>query len=443
MDQVLTQIEIAVSKANFTTWFKDTFIDRQEEGVIYLSVPNTFVRDWLSKKYHSLVLKILRETASHVRALEYVISRSDGRRRYQESHSLGQTAVQIGSELPLSDLYINREDNLNPRYTFETFVIGPFNEFAHAASQAVIKKPLAYNPLFIYGSTGHGKTHLIQAVGNQIKNNNNKKVYYLTAEKFAVDFLNSLNTGKINLFKEKYRKYDVLIMDDIQFIANKDKTQEELFHIFNSLYENNKQIIFSSDKHHRFVPGFEDRLRSRFDAGMIVEIEKPDFESRLQILKNKSRQMNFSLSNDSIEFLAGAVNGNVRELEGVLNLILCQSQLKNRELSLTEIKNLIKHNNKPKKVLAVKDVVKAIADFYNVDEKSIYEKTRRKEVVKPRQVIMYFLREELEISYPSIGDKLGGRDHTTVIHSCEKIKGELKVDTILAQQIDQLKAMLG
>ena len=444
--QVLTEIELTVSKANFTTWFKDTFIDRYNDGTVFLSVPNTFVRDWLSKKYHSLILKSLRETDERIRALEYVISRSpEARKRHFESPAVGGLNISSATELPLLDLYVNREDNLNPRYTFESFVVGPFNEFAHAVSQAIIKKPLAYNPLFIYGSTGHGKTHLLQAIGNHLKViNDDKKVFYVTAERFAVDFLNSLNSGsgKVGLFKERYRKYDTLIMDDIQFIANKDRTQEELFHLFNALYDNNKQVVFSSDKHPRFVEGFEDRLRSRFDAGMIIEIEKPDFESRLQILRTKTAQMGFVLGNDVLEFLGATVDGNVRELEGALNLILCQSQLKNRDLSLVEIKNLVRHSGKPKRVVAVKDVVKTIADFYNIDEKSIYEKTRRKEVVRPRQVIMYFLREEVGISYPSIGEKLGGRDHTTVMHSCDKIKGELKTDHALSQQIEQLKAIL-
>lgn len=442
-DRVLIEVELSVSKANFTTWFKDTFIDKVDEGAAYLGVPNAFVKDWLSKKYHQLILKSLRGLDERIRSLEYVVAKSDGRRGQADApQALPRMAP--GNELPLQDFYINKDDNLNPRYTFSTFVVGPFNEFAHAASQAILKKPLAYNPLFIYGSTGHGKTHLIQAIGNHIKTTlEGKKIFYLTSERFAVDFVNSLNTGKANVFKEKYRKYDVLIMDDVQFISNKDKTQEELFHLFNTLYDNNKQIIFSADKHPNLMLDLQDRLRSRFNAGMIVEIYPPDFESRLQILKTKSGLMNFSLAPDIIEFLATTVEGNIRELEGVLNLIICQTQLRGKDLSILEIKNLIKNNSRPKKSVSVKDVIKTIADFYNVEEGSIYEKTRRKEVVKPRQVIMYFLREELNISYPSIGEKMGGRDHTTVIHSCEKIKNELRDNNILAQEINQLKAMIG
>jgi len=435
---VLLEIELSISKANFTTWFKDTFVDRVDEGTVILGVPNAFVKDWLSKKYHPLILKTLRDSSEHIRALEYVVAKSDSRKKATDHHHVIPT-----DELPLHDHYINKDDNLNPRYTFSNFVVGPFNEFAHAASQAILKKPLAYNPLFIFGSTGHGKTHLIQAIGNHLKTVlEDKKVFYLTSERFAVDFINSLNTGKTNLFKEKYRKYDVLIMDDVQFISNKTHTQEELFHLFNTLYDNNKQIIFSADKHPNLMLDLEDRLRSRFNAGMIVEIYQPDFESRIQILKNKARLLNFGLAQDVLEYLATAVEGNIRELEGVLNLILCQTQLKNKDLSILEIKNLLKNSSRPKKAISVKDVVKTISDFYNVDEASIYEKTRRKEVVKPRQVIMYFLREELSISYPSIGEKLGGRDHTTVIHSCEKIKKELLNNSLLAQEINQLKTMI-
>ena len=440
-DRVLVDMELAVSKANFTTWFKDTWIERQEDGTVFLSVPNAFVKDWLSKKYHQILLKSLREVGEDIRALDYSVSKDSARRHPPENTA--RPSFPSG-ELPLQDLYINKEDNLNPRYTFDTFVIGQFNELANAASQAILRKPLTYNPLFIFGSTGHGKTHLIQAVGNHLKKTYaDKKVFYLTSERFANDYINSLNTGKINLFKEKYRKYDVLIMDDVQFISNKDRTQEELFHLFNALYENNKQFIFSSDKHPNFIPNLEERLLSRFNAGMIVEIKPPDFESRLQIFKTKAEQMSVPLTQEVLEYLASAVEGNIRELEGVVNTILCQTQLKNRELSLLEIKTLLKNNaSRPKKAIAVKDVVKTIADFYNIEETSIYEKTRKKEVVKPRQVIMYFLREELNISYPSIGEKLGGRDHTTVIHSCEKIKNELKENNTLVQEINQLKSMI-
>src|SRR6185369_6481603 len=266
------------------------------------------------------------------------------------------------------------------------FVVGPFNEFAYAASQAILKKPgIEYNPLFIYGNTGHGKTHLIQAVGNHIKTTSSRKVFYTTSEKFSQEYVNALQLNKPNFFKEKYRKYDVLIMDDIQFFSGKMKIQEELFHLFNHLYENNKQIIFSSDKHPGLIQDLEDRLKSRFSAGMIVDIPTPDSESRAAIVRNKANLSQYPMSKEVVEYLAYSVTGNIRELEGIINAIVCQTQLKERELSLTEVKNFVKNNTKPKKIVSTKEVVKTVAEFYNIEEQLIYDKTRKKEIIKPRQ----------------------------------------------------------
>ncbi|VAW15107.1 Chromosomal replication initiator protein DnaA, partial [hydrothermal vent metagenome] len=371
---------------------------------------------------------------------EYIVCKNKTDLQASQKNTVAQP---FNTELPLNNLYINREDNLNPRYTFESFIIGSFNELAHAASQAIIKNPgVVYNPLFIHGGTGLGKTHLIQAIGNEIKKNHpKKKIFYVTSEKFSIDYINSLQNNKINIFKEKYRKYDVFIMDDTQFLSNKEKTQEELFHLFNALYEQNKQIIFSSDQHPNYIPNMEDRLKSRFSAGMIIDVQQPEYESRLAILKSKSVINNFLISDDIIEHLASSIQGNIRELEGILNLIMCQSQVKNRCITLNEARSVIKNNIKQKKSVSVKDVVKIVSDFYEVEEKSIYEKTRRKEIVKPRQIIMYLLRKDFNVSYPTIGQKMGGRDHTTVIHSCDKITCDLKKDNLLNQEIDQIRAM--
>lgn len=440
-DNTLAQIEISVSKANFTTWFKDTFIIKKDDGKIIIGVPNPFVKDWLTNKFNKIILKELRDQDDSIKSVEYIVSKIDNAKIQKESLIVKKNET---NKLPLNDYYINKEDNLNPKYTFESFIIGPFNELAHAASQAIIKQPgIVYNPLFIYGKTGHGKTHLIQAIGNKIKQNQReKKVFYLTSETFAQEFHNALQTGKVNTFKDKYRKYDVLIMDDIQFFSDKQKTQEEVFHLFNTLYDNNKQIIFSSDQHPNFIPGLEERLKSRFNQGMIVDIPKPDHESRMSILKSKMEQNSIVLSDDIIEFLSETIDGNIRELEGVINSVACQSQLKNRELNINDIKDLIKNSTKPKKMVSIKDLIRIVADFYNIDHDSICDKTRKKEVVRPRQVTMYILREDFNTSYPTIGDKMGGRDHTTVIHSCEKIKKDLKVDQVLAQQINQIRSML-
>jgi chromosomal replication initiator protein len=441
-ENVLVEIELSVSKANFSTWFKDTFILKIDEGTVYLSVPNAFIKDWLYNKFHNTTLKILRNFSDQVRALEYVITKDEGKRK--EIMAERALISNQSNELPLQDFYVNKEDNLNPKYTFDAFVVGPFNELAHAAAQAILKKPgTVYNPLFIYGNTGHGKTHLIQAIGNHMKAlHPNKKVFYLTSEKFGSEYFSSIQSNKVNQFKEKYRKYDTIIMDDIQFFSNKEKFQEELFHLFNNLYDNNKQIVFSSDQHPNFIPGLEDRLKSRFGAGMIVDIPTPDQESRVAILKTKCTQNNFNLSPEIIEYLANTIEGNIRELEGVLNTLICQSELKGKELNIMDVKNLIKNSAKPKKNVAPKDIIKTIAEFYNIEESSIYHKTRRKEVVKPRQLIMYILREDFNISYPSIGEKLGGRDHTTVIHSCEKIKDELKTNTSLVQELSQIRSLI-
>ncbi len=435
---VLNEIQLEVSKSNFIMWFKETSLGKIDDGVVYLHVPSPFYQEWLQKKFHNNILRVLRKYNEQVRALEYVISDKKDKKKAENKQM-----PQINASLPLQDLYINKNDNLNPKYTFENFVIGPFNELAHAASQAVIQRPgQAYNPFFIYGDTGRGKTHLIQAIGNFIKEAYpEKKVYYMTSEKFGTECLVALQTGKTQDFKERYRKYDVIIMDDIQFFSSKEKFQEELFHLFNTLLEQNKQFVFSSDKHPNQIPGLEERLRSRFGAGMLIDIPSPDLESRLAIIRAKSLIQNLILDNEIIEYIAESLDGNIRELEGVMNTVSIQSQMKGK-LSINDIKIILKDNLKPKKNVSVKDVIKTVASYYNISEDSIYDKTRKKEVVKPRQVIMFLLREDFNISYPSIGEKMGGRDHTTVIHSCEKVKDELKTNSILSQEITQLRTML-
>jgi len=438
-DSALAEIETSVSKANFGTWFRNTSILKQESGTVYLGVPNAFVKDWLYDKYHLSVLKALRNNAEYIKQIEYIITKGD-RVKFEEQLS----KPIFRDQLELTELYVNKDDNLNPKYIFDNFIVGPFNEMAYAAGQAIIKSPgVVYNPLYIYGGTGLGKTHITQAIGNSIKRlHPNKKVYYITSEKFVIEVVSAIQNNKANIFKEKYRKYDVFIMDDIQFIANKDKSQEELFHLFNSLYDQNKQIIFSSDKIPKYIPNLEERLRSRFEGGMMVDIAPPDYESRLAVLKSKIKNSDFTPPDEVIEYVASVIKGNIRELEGALNSIICQCQLKNRNLNLIEVKNLIKNTIKPQKTISIKDVLKIIAGFYNIEERVLCEKTRRKEVVKPRQIIMYILREDFNISYPYIGQKLGGRDHTTVMHAYEKIKGEIKQNNLITQEIEQIRLLL-
>lgn len=432
----LREIESQVTRANFSTWFKNTAILREEEGVLVIGVPNEFVKEWLFNKYHKLILKTIVDQAQHVRAIEFAISKLESR---QEQKPISEEK----SSLPFQDLYINKEDNLNPKYTFDRFIVGSFNELAFAAAQAVISRPSqAYNPLFIYGSSGLGKTHLIQAIGNEIKAKfPEKKVLYTTLEKFANDYISAVQNNRATSFREKYRKFDFLIMDDIQFLSTKEKTQEELFHLFNTLYDQNKNIVFSSDKHPNHILGIEDRLKTRFSAGMTIDIQEPDFESRLAILREKTSSMNLALSEDIITYLATSITGSIRELEGVLNVLSCQVQLKQKEISLDEVRQLIKYSVKPKKNVLVQDIVRIISNYYNVDEKIIYEKTRRKEIVRARQMIMFILREDFNASYPTIGAKLGGKDHTTVIHSYEKIKRDLLTNPLLMRELEDIRVL--
>jgi len=433
----LTEIEMNISKANFTTWFKNTSIIKQEGGILYLGVPNEFVKDWLNNKFHKLILKTVMNYEESVRGIEYHIV------KHEPTPDAGFSKNPVNQELPLSDLYINKDDNLNPKYTFNSFVVGPFNELAYATAQAIITAPGEnYNPFFVYGGTGLGKTHMIQAIGNALKAKYpHKKMYYVSLERFTIDYINSIQNKNPNAFKEKYRKYDVIIMDDIQFISGKEKTQEELFHLFNIFYENNKQIIFSSDKHPNFIQGIEERLQSRFSSGMTIQITEPDYESRVAIIKAKLQKTNIIVGPEVVSYLAESLNGSIRELEGSLNSVVCQSQLKNKFLSLLEVKTLIKNNIKPKKAVSIKDILKIISEYYGLPEGVIYEKTRKREIVRARQVAMYLLREDFNVSYPLIGQKLGGRDHSTAIHSHLKIKEDLKSEPALLQEIEKLRIL--
>ena len=437
-EKASSNIELSISKANFNTWFKDTYISKVEEGVVILAVPNQFVKNWLTEKFHKVILKNLIDSDDTVRNVEYIIEKKEDRKEHKP------VPLSYNSRLPIENLYVNKDDNLNPKYTFETFVVGDFNEVAYSAAQAIIKKnEVVYNPLFIYGNTGHGKTHLIQSVGNHIKKTNPaKKVYYLTTDKFQMEVVEQIGkSNRANDFKMKYRKYDVLIIDDIHFLSKKEKTQEELFHLFNYLYDHNKQIILSSDKHPNQIADIEDRLRSRFNAGMTIDIQAPDYESRAEILRKKSLASNYALTDKVIEFLATTINGNIRELEGVLNSVILKSEVKGRELNLNEVKDLVKNNIKKKKVMKVEEIVQIVCEYYGVEEENIYKKIRKKEFVKPRQLIMYLLREDFKISFPTIGEKLGGRDHTTVMHSCEKVREELEDNAQLESDIEAIRSM--
>jgi chromosomal replication initiator protein len=410
-----------------------------DDGVVYLGVPSQFFKDWYLKKFHTLLLKIVRDVSYEFRNIEYLIVKDEHRKIPKENRN-SRGAL----ELPLDEFYINKSDNLNPRYTFDTFVIGSFNNLAYSAAQAALERPgITYNPLFVYGETGRGKTHLIQAIGNQFKKQYpGRKVFYLTSEKFVVDYTDSVQAGNANRFKDKYRNYDLLIMDDVQFLSKKERSEEELFHLFNALHDTNKQIVFSSDRAPVAIPDIAERLKGRLASGMTVDIGEPDSESRMSIVRRKASVHGVLLSDEVVEYVATSMSGSIRELEGMVNNIICSAQVSGTTPDIAEVRQSLRSFTRPQKNVSVKNVVDKVAEYYGIDEESIYEKTRRREVVRPRQVIMYILREDFSISYPTIGTKLGGRDHTTVIHSCEKIKREVIVNSELAKEIQNIRTLL-
>ncbi len=440
----LVEIELNVSRANFATWFKNTAIGGHEDGVVFINVPSSFVKEWMVTKYHKTIVKSLRNIHPHIRSVEYSIVASNNVAQKGDMDKTKNISLNKEEQLGFNELYVDKEANLNPKYTFDSYIIGSFNEVAHAAALAITKNlGKLYNPLFIYGGVGLGKTHLLQAMGNKILTDNPKaKVHYLTSEKFTTEFVNSIQNKDTYSFKEKYRKYDFLIIDDIQFFANKLKVQEEFFHIFNTLYDRDSQVVFSSDKSPKYITGLEERLRSRFEGGMMVDISPPEFESRLAILQTKIKQKEFPLADDVLEFIASSITENIRELEGALNSIIGQSRIKEKILSIQEIKDILKKNAKPIKTLTINTVIRVISEFYNIDEKELFEKTRKKEIVKPRQIAMYLLREDLNTSYPYIGQKFGQRDHTTVIHAYKKINEMTKKNERLNQEINDIRNIL-
>lgn len=441
---ILIEIELNTSKANFSTWFKETRISKYENGIFYIGVPNNFVKEWLLNKYHKFIVGALRNIYPHFINIEYFVvsqplSSTKNNINTKQNH---QTSNE--EQLGFNEFYVDKEANLNPRYTFDSFVVASFNEMAHAAAITVAKNPgSVYNPLFLYGGVGLGKTHLLQAIGNDIKKNTPRfKVFYLTSEKFANEYISSLQNKTIHIFKEKYRSYNLLIVDDIQFFSGKLKIQEEFFHVFNSIYENGNQLVFSSDRAPQHIIGLEDRLRSRFEGGMMIDISPPEFEARLAIIKTKTQLKGFSLTEEVLEFIALNIKENIRELEGALNSIIGQSRMRGRILSIQEVEEIIKNKIKQIKIITTEQVIKTIAVFYNINEGCLSEKTRQKEIVKPRQMAMYFLRKDLNISYPSIGRKFGQKDHTTVIYAYKKINETIKTDKKLEQEVNNIRDIL-
>lgn len=435
----LSQIELSISKPSFTTWFKGTRILDLSDGIATVAVPNGFAKEWLENKYHKFILKSLRDVIPEIRSINYIISAQENGKYeiLQQKNKFRKDVMLPGEQLEFKDFHVDPLTKLNPKYTFDNFIVSSFNDLAYAAALAVIKNlGKAYNPLFVYGGVGLGKTHLIQAIGNSVKNNDpQKKVQYITSEKFANETVSSIQNNTISTFKEKYRNFDLLIVDDIQFFAGKIRTQEEFFWTFNTLYDAGKQVVFSSDRPPQSITDIEERLRSRLEVGMIVDIGSPDYETRLAILKSKCQEKNIDLSIKTLEIIAINIEKNIRELEGALNLIYMQSQHKNRVLEESEVKFILNKNSKPKTSTNPSQIIKIVSELYDIPEKLIYERTRKHEIVRPRQIAMYLIREDLGTSFPSIGQKFGGRDHTTAMHAYFKVKEDLKNNQKIIDEI--------
>jgi len=434
---VLAQIQLNISQANFATWFKNTQILAQKDNKAIISVPNSFVKEWLENKYNKTILKILHNLNEGIKEVDFSVGRSG----IKVFRKISTQAIET-DQLEFQEFKINKETGLNPRYTFSSFVVGPFNELPYAAASAVAKNPgFVYNPLFVYGGVGLGKTHLLQAIGNEIiKNSPKKKIRYVSSEKFVSEVVKSIQNHEMDSFKSKYRNFDVLIIDDIQFIAGKEKTQEEFFHVFNVLYENNKQIILSSDRPPKAIQSLTERLRSRFEGGMIADISMPDFETRMAILKTKAQEKKINFPDEIYQYIATAVQKNIRELEGALNRLIVSQNLTNAAPTVETAKNLFKNLvSSPTKIITPKKIIEAVAEFYDLRGKDILTASRKKEIVRPRQIAMYLLREELNSSFPFIGRKFNGKDHTTAIHSYKKICEEIKKDKKFEEEIGLIK----
>lgn len=439
---VLAQIQFNISSANFATWFKNTEILQKENGQVVVSVPNNFAKEWLENKYNKLIFKIFHSLGEEAKEIKYTVARSGLKIKEKAVKAIYTDAGGEGDQLEFQEFKVNKDTNLNPRYTFDSFIVGSFNELPHAAAQAVVRSPgLVYNPLFIYGGVGLGKTHLLQAMGNEIiKNSPNKKIKYLSSEKFTSEVVNAIKNKNIENLKTAYRDSDVLIIDDVQFLAGKEKTQEEFFHTFNSLYEKNKQIILSSDRPPKAIPALEERLKSRFEGGMIADISAPDLETRVAILKSKMQEKRINFSDQILEYIAANIQNNVREMEGALNRLAVYQKLNNQLPTLEVAKNLLKNTViSPSKITSVNKIIQTVAEFYDLKESDMIRASRKKEIVRPRQIAMYLLRKELNSSFPFIGRKFNGKDHTTAIYAYEKISKENEHNEKLIEEINLIK----
>lgn len=444
---VLAEFELKVSKANFTTWFRNTGIGEfNQSGEVTICVPNTFTKSWLEKKYHSDIVRMLEDiTSKRIKKVDYRVENVKNIQEMDCTFS-PETPTVSSAETPMYSVETKQllsQFGLNAKYTFDTFVVGKNNELAHAAAQAVANRPGdAYNPLFIYGGVGLGKTHLLQAIANQMLSDNPQtKILYVSSEKFTTEFVNSVKEGRAKEFKERYRNVDLLLIDDIQFISGKEQTQEEFFHTFNELHQNGKQIVLTSDRPPKAIPALEARLRSRFEWGMIADVAPPDLETRVAILSKKCQEKQFDISQDLLHLIATTVQSNIRELEGALNKIIAFHDLKNVAATKETVKSILAsfETQSMRKSVTPRELIDTISRFYDIEINEILGKSREKRISFPRQIIMYLLREELKLSYPAIGSELGGRDHTTAMHAHTKISTGLDNDMKLKQDVELIK----
>jgi chromosomal replication initiator protein len=447
---VLGEIELSVSRGSFVTWFKNTSLLREQDGVYTIGVPNIFIKQQLEKKFDGLIRQTLQKNGVEPKAIEYRISSQTSNHKKIDDQPVilaptrEKEPAKASSKASQNALSHSYRQGLNVKYTFDTFIVGGANELAYAACQAIAQNPgTKYNPLFLYGGVGIGKTHLIQAVGNEVLSNDpNARIVYVSTEQFVQEFLDAIRYKKNTDFAGYYRGADVLIIDDIQFIAGKEKTQEEFFHTFNALHQANKQIIISSDKPPKDIPTLEERLRSRFAWGMSIDMQIPDFETRCAIVQTKAEAKDIQLPPDVVEYLAQGVRTNIRELEGTLNQLLALCEMKQISPDLALAKNLLGGTKNRPKHVSPKQVIEKTAKHYHVTIDDILGPKRDKDIVVPRQVAMYMLRSELHLSFPKIARELGRKDHTTAIHSIDKIERELLTDSSIKDAVNQIKERL-
>jgi chromosomal replication initiator protein len=431
---VLGELEVSLSKANFTTWFKNTRLLSLKDGEVIIGVPNIFTKEWLENKYNKQISDALHKALPEVKTITYRVGTTIPKEEViEEIETIEKEEKRLEKES--DELFISR-------YSFDSFVVGDTTKLAFAAAQSVAKNPGAtYNPLFIYGGVGLGKTHLMQAIANEIlRKDPKKKIEYVSSEKFTTDFIASLNKQS-NGFKDKYRGVDVLLIDDMQFLAGKEQTQVEFFHTFNALHQTGKQIVIASDRPPKSIPTLEERLRSRFEWGLIVDIQPPDLETRIAILELKSKAKGFHIPLEALDYIAKQIPNNVRELEGALNRICAYCELNNIEPNLKNVSNILGGllAGSKRRTLSPKQVIEKTADFYDIGIDELTGSKRDKEIVLPRQIAMYIMREELHLSYPKIAKEVGRKDHTTIMHGVEKIEKEIDSNERLRQEINLIK----